>query len=134
VAGAEAEDGRESEAEGVPLTHAPLQLSLLISPLYLLIPSQLHKKSYSQQLMLAINARLGNQKPAPLVAIENAIWKVVFTLADGCLNPTQLLKHLANDFPWSAIAKLSSDESGWFRISKRDNDFSLNIIYLVLQQ
>lgn len=120
--------------DGLPYLRAPLQLSLLISPLYLLIPSQLHKKSYSRQLMLAINARLGNQKPAPLVAIENAIWKVVFALADGRLNPTQLLKRLADDFPWGAIAKLSSDESGWFRISKRDNDFSLNIIYLVLQQ
>ena len=120
--------------DGLPYLCAPLQLSLLISPLYLLIPSQLHKKLYSRQLMLAINARLGTQKLAPLVAIENAIWKVVFALADGHLNPTQLLKRLADDFPWGAIAKLSSDDSGWFRISKRDNNFSLNIIYLVLQQ
>jgi hypothetical protein len=68
--------------------------------------------------MLSISERLGNQKPDCLIAVEKAIWEVVFALADGRLNPTELLKKLAEDLPWGKIAHLSEDEKGWFGISK----------------
>jgi hypothetical protein len=104
--------------DGLTYLRAPLHLSLLISPLYLLIPSQLHKKSFNRQLVLATSEALGNQKPDALVAVEKAIWKVVFALADGRLNPTQLLKELAQELPWDGITKLSQEESGCFVLSK----------------
>ena len=68
--------------------------------------------------MLAINLCLGNQKPKALVAVEKEIWKVVFAIADGCLNPTELLKKLADHLPWGKIAHLTADEIGFFGISK----------------
>ena len=111
--------------DGLPYLRAPLQLSLLISPLYLLIPSQLHKKSYNRQLMLSTSEFLGNQKPDTLVAVENAIWRVVFALADGRLHPTQLLKRLSDDLPWGRIAKLSPDECCFFAIGEPHNNFNL---------
>jgi hypothetical protein len=111
--------------DGLPYLRAPLQLSLLISPLYLLIPSQLHKKSYSRQLMLSTSEVLGNQKPDTLVAVEKAIWKVVFALADGRLHPAQLLKRLADDLPWGRIAKLSPDDCSCFAIGEPHNIFNL---------
>ncbi len=113
---------------GLPFLRAPLQLSLLISPLFLLIPSQLHKKSYSRQVMLATSERLETKKPAALLAVEKVIWKVVFTLANGCHNPTQLLKSLAHDLPWGEINQLSQDEKCWFSISEsRNNVYSIRI-------
>jgi len=102
-----------------------LQLSLLISPLYLLIPSQLHKKTYNRQVLLATSERLGTKKPAALLAVEKAIWKVVFDLADGCHHPTQLLKSLALDLPWGDIKQLSQDEESWFAVSASHNNFHL---------
>ena len=110
---------------GFPFLRAPLQLSLLISPLYLLIPSQLHKKTYSRQVLLATSERLGTKKPAALLAVEKAIWKVVFDLADGCHHPTQLLKSLAHDLPWGDIKQLSQDEECWFAVSASRNNFHL---------
>lgn len=103
---------------GLPYLRAPLQLALLISPLYLLIPSQLHKKSYSRQVLLATSEHLGNKKPAALLSVEKAIWKVVFALADGQHNPIPLLKSLAEDLPWGEVTKVSQDERRWFAISK----------------
>jgi len=74
--------------------------------------------------MLSISEQLGNQKPATLVAVEKAIWKVVFALADGRLNPTQLLKSLADDLPWGEIAKVSDADKCWFAFGKRCNAFN----------
>ncbi len=76
--------------------------------------------------MLATSERLGTKKPAALLAVEMAIWKVVFTLADGRHNPTQLLKSLAHDLPWGEIKQLSQDEKSWFAISE-----SLNNVHLI---
>jgi len=119
--------------DGLPFLRAPLQLSLLVSPLYLLIPAQLHKKSYSRQHMLSMSEFLGNRKPDTLVAVENAIWRVVFALADGHLNPTELLKKLADDLPWGQISKLTSEDRCWFGICKPYHKMKFIIIYPALQ-
>ncbi len=47
--------------------------------------------------MLSTSEFLGNRKPDTLVTVEKAIWRVVFALADERLNPTELLKKLADE-------------------------------------
>lgn len=105
--------------DGLPYLRAPLQLSLLISPIYLLTPVQLHKKSFSRQLMLSTSETLGNKKPDSIIEVEKAIWRVVFSLAEGRLDPSELLQQLANDLPWSQITEASEDDRGWFTMSKK---------------
>jgi hypothetical protein len=116
--------------DGLPHLRAPLQLSLLISPLYLLIPAQLHKKAFSRQLMLSTFEHLGNEKPRILCEVEQAIWKIVFALADGRLSPTQLLKEFAENLPWSSISCLSEDETCWFAMGEDAYYFGIFYIYL----
>jgi hypothetical protein len=72
-------------SDGLPLLRAPLQLALLISPIYLLFPLPLYKRSFNRQLMLSIGEALGNRKPALIVEVEKAIWRVVFALVEGPL-------------------------------------------------
>jgi len=84
--------------------------------------------------MLSVSEQLGNQKPAALVAVEKAIWQVVFALAEGRLSPTKLLKTLADELPWSQIATVSEETKGWFVIGKLYNAFNLHRSYSFLQQ
>jgi hypothetical protein len=83
--------------------------------------------------MLSTSEFLGNRKPDTLVAVEKAIWRVVFALADGRLNPTALLKKLADDLPWGEISKLTSEDRCWFRICKPYHKMNFIIIYPALQ-
>jgi hypothetical protein len=104
--------------DGLPYLRAPLQLSLLISPLYLLAPVQLHKRAFSRQLMLSTSEALGNRKPETIIEVEKAIWRVVFSLAEGRLDPSQLLQQLANDLPLKRIKEASEDDRRWFSLSE----------------
>jgi hypothetical protein len=80
--------------EGLTFLRAPLQLSLLISLIYLLIPGQLIKRTYNRLTMLSINKLLGNGKPRSIIDVEKEIWDVVFSLAEGRLDPAHLLHRL----------------------------------------
>ena len=99
---------------------SPLQLSLLISPIYLLFGVQLVKKNYNRRTMLLMNQVLGNRKTDLTIEVEKAIWKVVFSLAKGRLDPAQLLHRLCQDLPWEKIiaAKDSAVECHWFDFRK----------------
>ena len=57
---------------------------------------------------------LGNCKPPDLVSAENAIWKTLFGLADGTLEPDHLLDTLVDSLPWEEIALCSSEDRAWF--------------------
>lgn len=103
--------------EGLTFLRAPLQLSLLISPIYLLIPGQLMKRTYNRLTMLSINKLLGNEKPQSIIDVEKAIWDVVFSLAEGRLDPAQLLHRLSRDLPWDKIMAAERDECHWFDLS-----------------
>ena len=99
---------------------SPLQLSLLISAIYLLFGVQLVKKNYNRRTMLLMNQVLGNRKTDLTIEVEKAIWKVVFSLAEGRLDPAQLLHRLCQDLPWEKIiaAKDSAVECHWFDFRK----------------
>jgi len=114
--------------EGVSRLRAPLQLSLLISPLYLLCPFQLIKKTYNRQAMLSINRLLGNGKTELIIEVEKAIWNVLFSLAEGSLDSVQLLHHLCEQLPWDKIttATNSDHERHWFNLGKRYIKFNSN--------
>ncbi len=104
-------DGLGSTSDGLPHLRAPLQLSLLISPLYLFCPVQLYKRSFNRQQMLSTCQMLGNGKPDILIDIEKAIWRVVFILAEGRHDPMPLLRQLCDGLPWDRI---KSAKDYWF--------------------
>ena len=111
----------KSKIEGLSFLRAPLQLALLISPIYLLNPGQLMKRTYNRNTMLSIYRLLGNKKPESIVEVEKAIWKVVFELSEGHLDPAQLLLNLYDNLPWEKMASLSEDDLRWFDLSKLFN-------------
>lgn len=82
----------QGSSDGVSYLCAPLQLALLILPIYLLLPLNLFKKSYNQHTMISISTCLGNYKPPVLVDIEKAIWNTLFSLASEILDPLDLLQ------------------------------------------
>jgi hypothetical protein len=104
--------------DGVSHMRAPLHLALLISPIYLLLPIQHFKKSYNRHTMLCISTCLGNSKPQVLVDVEMAIWRTLFSLASGMIDPFDLLHQLSNDLPWDGIHAASPTVSEWFNIGK----------------
>lgn len=71
--------------------------------------------------MLSIYRLLGNKKPESIVEVEKAIWKVVFELSEGHLDPAQLLLNLYDNLPWEKMASLSEDDLRWFDLSKLFN-------------
>src|SRR6266511_103125 len=88
-------------AYGVSCMHAPLHLALLISPIYLLLPVQLFKKSYNRHMMLSISQSLGNKKPKIILDVEMAIWRTLFSLASGLLDPQYFaVPHI---FQWTPL-------------------------------
>jgi len=107
-------------SERLMFLRSPLQLSLLISPIYLFFGVQLIKKTYNRRTMLLMNQVLGNGKTDLTIEVEKAIWRVVFSLAEGRLDPAQLLHRLCQDLPWEKIiaAKDSAVECHWFDFRK----------------
>jgi len=96
---------------------APLQLALLISPIYLLLPLQLFKKSYNRNTMLAMSTCLGNSKPQVLFDVEMMIWKALCSLSSGMVDPLDVLHQLSDNLPWDRIQEASSmDSAKWFNL------------------
>ena len=110
----------QGSADGVSRMRAPLHLALLISPIYLLLPVQLFKKSYNRHTMLNISQSLGNQKPKVLLNVEMAIWRTLFSLASGSLDPLDLLQRLSDQLPWNQIqnALRTDSDRTWFSLGK----------------
>jgi hypothetical protein len=111
---------KNDSGSGLAALCAPLQLSLLISPIFLLLPNQLVKDSFNRQLMISTSIALGNAKTDLILEVEHVIWKVVFELASGTLTPDRLLFRLDQDFPWPKIESeaRSENERNWFQLDK----------------
>jgi hypothetical protein len=110
-------DALQQSKEGVSYMRAPLQLALLISPIYLLLPIQHFKKSYNRNTMLSIGTCLGNAKPPLILDVEKAIWKTLFSIASGTVDPFDQLHQLSQNLPWDRI-QASSTDSSWFDLGK----------------
>lgn len=107
---------------------ALLHLALLVSPIYLLLPSQHCKRSYNRDTMLRISTCLGNSKPRVVFDVEMAIWKTLFSLASGGRGPFDLLQKLSAELPWDRIQAAPPEVSHWFNLRKFHP--SINIILL----
>jgi hypothetical protein len=115
--------------EGWSAMRAPLQLSLLISPIYLLLPFQIAKKSFNRQHVINTCASLGNQKPQLLLDVERSVWNTLFSLASGKFEPLQLLLCLSKNLPWELINHAGNERS-WFKLGKRFNSQVLHILLI----
>ena len=102
--------------DGLLQMRAPLHLALLISSIYLLLLVQLFKKSYNCHTMLNISTCLGNSRPQVLADIKAAIWKTLFSLASGRIDPFDLLHQLSDALPWGHIHAASSEVSQWLNL------------------
>ncbi|KAF8961234.1 hypothetical protein BDZ97DRAFT_1760084 [Flammula alnicola] len=107
---------------GVSLTsfRAPFQLAVEISPLYLLSLILLARKSWSRSSLLRTAFCLGNDKPEALLEVEKVLWTMIFSMADGSLNPKDALERLKSDLPWDLIWSVaeSKQQSSWFHLTK----------------
>lgn len=103
---------------GVTLSsfRAPLQLSSMISPLYLLCPTVIAKKVWGRDLMLNAVFSLGNDKPELLLEVERIIWGIIFSMANGDLSPKESMMSLSNSLLWKMIedAAESPIQRSWF--------------------
>lgn len=93
----------------------PLQLSLTITPLFLLHTTLLTNGSYNRAHVLELSLALGSEKPSLLLDIERQIWKTLFILAEGDAQPLETLKGLKNNLPWEEIeAVKKTPVAAWF--------------------
>jgi hypothetical protein len=68
--------------------------------------------------MLSISTCLGNLKPQVVLDVEMVIWKSLFSLASGKIDPTDLLQQLSADLPWADIEAAPPNVSQWFNLGK----------------
>jgi hypothetical protein len=68
--------------------------------------------------MLSISTCLGNSKPQVVLDVEMAIWKTLFSLASGMIDPFDLLQQLSADLPWADIEAAPPNISQWFNLGK----------------
>jgi hypothetical protein len=68
--------------------------------------------------MLGISTCLGNSRPQVVFDVETVIWKTLFSLASGTMDPLDLLHQLSNDLPWDDIKAASAIDSAWFDLGK----------------
>ena len=112
----------------------PLQLALMITPLFLLVPRSLTSREISKEAMFRVSClctshsnktnifnqlavALGNQnRPPLLVHIENMIWRALFELADPnqTTSAFAVLKQLYTNIPWDSLKLLDPVERHWF--------------------
>lgn len=107
--------------DALSLLRAPLHLSLMISPLFLLIPSNLTKRSFNRKSLLTISKLLGNNKPDSIIAVEKVLWTFLFRLAEENVDSAVLLHDLCDTLDWNQIesAARSAHDRSWFDLSQQ---------------
>jgi hypothetical protein len=70
--------------------------------------------------MVLINQLLGNEKTDLTIEVEKLIWEALFTLAEGRVDPAQILRGLCHKLPWKEIAVVAAnphaEDRVWFNI------------------
>ena len=101
-------------------SRSPLQLALMISPLYLLVTFRLSTKSFNRRTVIDLAAKLGPHKPPLVRDVEKLIWDALFKLADGPPSAYGVLRELVNSLPWSEINDVlngNGDAEQWFSLT-----------------
>lgn len=96
---------------------APLHLSLLISPIYLLLPSRIVKQSFHRRPVIEYAHKLGPHKPGIILEVENHIWDAVFAIAEHPQNLETILLDLVSRITSSKLNAVSPEEAAWFQLS-----------------
>ena len=106
--------------ESLSALRAPLQLALFISPICLLFPFQIIKKSFNRQLVITTAIKLGNGKPKLILDIEKCIWRTLFDLTNGTIQPCRVLQRLSAFLPWTQLQPetISDVDRYWFRLGE----------------
>lgn len=86
----------------------PLQLALLISPLCLLLPVNLDKRSFGRATLMQLSIRLGACKPELLRQTEKMLWKAILDIVNRPGEYLAIMEGLASAFPTSRIQELES--------------------------
>lgn len=113
---------KKCQTEGCPSSTAlvgsrsPLQLAVMISPIYLLMTFRLSTKSFHRRTVIHLAAKLGPHKTPRILAVESAIWDAIFRLAEGRISVYRVLCDLAKSLPWSDIEEASNCDADkeWF--------------------
>ncbi|KAK2459345.1 hypothetical protein APHAL10511_008638 [Amanita phalloides] len=93
----------------------PLFISLSVSPLALLCAIQWHKKDFHRASLIGIWQCVGNQRPKTISSLEQALWKMIFTLAKGEDDDEKDLLVGFLDYAKGELGILSETEDGWFK-------------------
>lgn len=110
------EEGCSSSPSRVS-SRSPLQLALMISPLYLLNTARLSLKSFHRRSIIDVAAKLGPKKPSLILTIENLIWDAIFKLAEGHSTVYDIIRELVESLPWSEIdGELIPGAREWFYV------------------
>ena len=78
--------------------------------------------------MLRISTCLGNSKPRVVFDVEMAIWKTLFSLASGGMDPFDLLQKLSAELPWESIQAAPPEVSYWFNLGKFHPSISIILL------
>jgi hypothetical protein len=103
----------------------PLQLALLISPLCLLLPQSLEKKSFNRSSLMQWSIHLGADKPEVLQQTEKRIWKAILEIVNRPGDYLAILKDLASAFSLTytqELQKQAETMTGWFNIDLRQSE------------
>lgn len=109
--------GGKASSAGHASFCAPLHLALFISPLYLLLPFRIVKKSFHRRPILQISHILGPHKTPLILKIENLIWDAVFSIAEQPSRIQDIISQLMLKIPWPEVQFASTEDRDWFRLS-----------------
>ena len=106
------------DSENLSALRTPLQLALFISPICLMFPFQIIKKSFNRQAVISTAISLGNRKPQVVLEVERCIWKALFALVAGGQDSCNALRQLSGSLPWNHLenAVISDEERSWFHL------------------
>lgn len=96
----------------------PLQLAMLVSPVYLLMNTQLHKTDIDKHMLLCLAKAYGNRKPPLLLQVEKIIFSCLLKLAKGELTVIHALHAISEELPWNDIISASENDRAWFKGGK----------------
>ncbi|PPR03258.1 hypothetical protein CVT26_008086 [Gymnopilus dilepis] len=98
---------------------APLQLALLLTPLYLTLQMSLFKKSFNRRVLIETAAKLGPCKPLVLRKVEYLFFHALQRLSKGRVLPGRVLKDLVDSIPWNEVDELAhTSERFWFDLQR----------------
>jgi len=112
----------------------PLQVAVLLSPIFLLHETQIHKsRIYCQRYKMMLVCEpfltiisclifdhkyskcLGNERPKSVIQFENVIWKAIFQIACGAIDVYQATDLIATAIP-GVMAIVEDGDASWFNL------------------